>query len=87
MMCNPDPDQSKVLPFKINDDINFAGETPDETILEHDHNLVMPVATDRPDAQESASYDDQVANFARDLWLGDRKTTEQAVVKRKTYYA
>jgi len=88
LVSNPDPDKSKVLPFKRDLDISFMGESPDATIMAHDPSLVGPVSVDHPDTgEESTSYEDQVAGFARDLWLGDRKTIDQAVVKRKSYYA
>jgi len=88
LVSNPDPNKSKVLPFKIDQDIAFATTTPDETIIAYDQNLVSPVSVDHdePNGPESTSYEDQVAGFARDLWLGDRKKVEAPVVKRKSYY-
>lgn len=90
LVSNPDPEKSKVLPFKVNIDISFMGhgiETPDGTILSHDQNLVAPMNYDQPEGPESSSYEDQVAGFTRDLWLGPSKTQiAQAVVKRRSYY-
>lgn len=87
MVSNTDPDKSKVLPFKNDFDLGFGSATPDQEILIHDHNLMAPVSLDIPEAPASTRYEDQVADFARDLWLGDRKKIDHAVVKRKNYYA
>jgi hypothetical protein len=91
LISNPASDKSKVLPFNVDHDISFMGqglEQPDETIIAYDQNLVAPVSADQPEGPESTSYEDQVAGFTRDLWLGpSRKQSEQAVVKRKSYYA
>lgn len=90
IVSNPDPTSRNVLPFKIDMDIGFSGSAPDAQLVAHDPSLMAPVAVDDVATDgESILYEDQVANFTRDLWLGGRTADgapTPAVTTRKTYF-
>lgn len=89
LVSNINPDKANIVPFKYDMDINFDSNKPDDNAVTYDHNLVAPTIAGDSVTQSTfdMSYEEQVANFTRDLWLGEKASNNDiVVVKRKQYF-